>query len=110
MLVGVPKEIKNNEFRVAIVPAGVRQLTKAGHKVLITKGAGEGSGVSDEAYTSVGAKIVASNEEVFKKADMVIKVKEPLKEEYKMIRPGQILFTYFHFASSEELTQAMVDS
>lgn len=108
MLVGVPKEIKNNENRVAIVPAGVDALREDGHKVLIEKGAGLGSGIHDEEFARVGAEIVPSAKDVWARAEMIIKVKEPLPSEYPLIREGQILFTYFHFAASSELTEGMV--
>lgn len=108
MIIGVPKEIKNNEFRVGMVPAGARQLTRAGHTVLVETLAGEGSGIPDEEYASAGAEIVAGAEEVYGRSDMIVKVKEPLPAEYHLVRRGQILFTYFHFASSWELTEAMM--
>jgi len=108
MLIGVPKEIKNNENRVAITPAGVRAFLQAGHKVLVQKSAGLGSGIKDEEYSRAGAAIVEKAEEVFERADMIMKVKEPLSSEYDFLKQGQILFTYFHFASSLELTKAMM--
>jgi alanine dehydrogenase len=108
MIIGVPKEIKNNENRVAITSAGVRAFLQAGHKVLVQKSAGLGSGIKDEEYSRAGAAIVEKAEEVFEKADMIMKVKEPLSSEYDFLRQGQILFTYFHFASSLELTKAMM--
>jgi alanine dehydrogenase len=108
MIVGVPKEIKNNEYRVGMVPAGVRTLHKAGHTVLIEKSAGEGSGITDQEYVGAGAEIVDTADEVYARADMIVKVKEPLAEEFGRIRPGQIIFTYFHFASSLELTEGMM--
>jgi alanine dehydrogenase len=107
MIIGIPKEIKNNEFRVAIVPAGVRQLHKQGHTVLVESRAGEGSGITDQEYSEAGAEIVSAAADIFARADMIMKVKEPLPGEYDMIRPGQIVFTYFHFAGSLELTEAM---
>ena len=110
MIVGVPREIKDNENRIAIVPAGVDALKADGHVVLVEKGAGVGSGISDEELASAGAEIVPSHADVFARADMIIKVKEPLPEEYRLCRPGQILFTYFHFAASRELTDAMIRS
>jgi alanine dehydrogenase len=109
MIIGVPKEIKNNEYRVGMVPAGVRQLTRAGHRVLIETRAGEGSGISDEEYVHAGAEIVPDAASVYSAADMIVKVKEPLEQEYGLIREGQIIFTYFHFASSRELTEAMIE-
>ena len=108
MLVGVPKEIKNNENRVAMTPAGVDALVHDGHKVIVEKGAGLGSGISDEEFTAAGAEIVSTANKVWSQAEMIVKVKEPLQEEYKRIRKGQILFTYFHFAASRELTDAMI--
>ncbi len=110
MVIGVPKEIKNNESRVGITPAGVFELTKRNHKVLIQQGAGEGSGFSDAEYQQTGAEIVYSLEDVYAKAAMIVKVKEPVEEEYNLIREGQIVFTYFHFASSKLLTEAMLKS
>jgi alanine dehydrogenase len=110
MIVGVPKEIKDAEYRVAIVPAGVEQLKKAGHTVLIEKSAGVGTGVSDADYQKAGAEIVDKAEDVYAKADMIVKVKEPLAAEYSLIRPGQVVFTYFHFAANKPLFDAMVKS
>ncbi len=109
MIIGVPKEIKNNENRVAITPAGVKAFCQSGHQVLIQKSAGIGSGINDQEYSLVGATILESAEEVFQKAEMILKVKEPLAAEYKLLKPQQILFTYFHFASSLELTKAMME-
>lgn len=108
MIVGVPKEIKQGEYRVSIVPAIVESLVKAGHEVVIEAGAGRGSGIEDADYTEAGAKIVGGPAEVFGAADMIVKVKEPLESEYKLIREGQVVFTYFHFAASESLTRGMV--
>ncbi len=108
MIVGVPREIKDNENRIAIVPAGVDALKHDGHVVLVEQGAGVGSGITDEQLKEAGAEIVASHADVFSRSDMIIKVKEPLPEEYRLIRSGQILFTYFHFAASRELTEAMI--
>jgi len=108
MIVGVPKEIKNNENRVAITPAGVEAMNKAGHTVLIEHNAGMGSGISNESYQSAGAKILSSAKEVFSKADMIMKVKEPLPQEYDLFRFGQILFTYLHLAPEPELTKALL--
>lgn len=110
MIIGVPKEIKSNEERVAVVPAGVEMLVQKGHTVLVQKNAGVGSGFSDEHYKSAGAEIVDSPREIFERADMIVKVKEPLPEEYPLIREGQIVFTYFHFAASRELTEAIMRS
>ncbi|HAD97562.1 MAG TPA: alanine dehydrogenase [Cryomorphaceae bacterium] len=110
MIIGVPKEIKNNESRVALTEAGVYELTKHGHEVLIEKGAGNGSGISNHEYVEAGATILEDVEELWKRAEMIIKVKEPIQEELSRARKGQIIFTYFHFASSQELTEAMVKS
>jgi alanine dehydrogenase len=110
MIVGVPKEIKNNENRVALTPAGADELVERGHTVYVQAGAGENSGFSDEEYKEVGAKILATAKEVFDTAEMIVKVKEPIEQEYDLIRPHQLVFTYFHFASSEELTHAMIKS
>ena len=110
MLIGIPKEIKNNENRVAITPAGVLTLINAGHKVMIESTAGLGSGFTDSDYESAGASITPTAAEVWTKADMIMKVKEPLPEEYSYFRPGLILFTYLHLAACPELTKALVDS
>jgi len=108
MIIGVPKEIKNNENRVALTPAGVLEFVKRGHKVFIQSSAGEGSGFSDEEYIDAGAKTLKTIEEVYKKAEMIMKVKEPIRKEYKLIKEDQLLFTYFHFASYKPLTRAMI--
>jgi alanine dehydrogenase len=108
MIVGLPKEIKNHEYRVALVPAGAEKLVEAGHTVLVQSTAGIGSAIEDSEYEAVGAQIVPSAEAVFSKADMIVKVKEPLEEEYEMLRQGQLLFTYLHLAASRELTDAMI--
>lgn len=110
MIIGVPKEIKNNENRVGMTPSGVQEMTKNGHVVYVQATAGVNSGFSDEAYTAAGAKILPTIEEVYASADMIVKVKEPIECEYKLVRKGQLVFTYFHFASSEPLTKAMVES
>ncbi len=110
MIIGVPKEIKNNENRVALTPAGAQELTKRGHTVYVQNTAGEGSGFSDEEYKSAGAKMIQDAPEVYRLAEMIIKVKEPIEPEYKLIKEGQLVFTYFHFASYEPLTKAMVQS
>lgn len=110
MIVGVPKEIKNNENRVALTPAGVAEMIKNGHKVYVQATAGMGSGFSDADYSHAGAIILPTIEEVYAIAEMIIKVKEPIESEYKLIKPDQILFTYFHFASYEPLTNAMINS
>ena len=108
MIIGVPKEIKNNENRVALTPAGAAELVKRGHEVYVQATAGMGSGFTDEEYVSAGAKMLPTIEDVYGKAEMIIKVKEPIEPEYKLIREGQLLYTYFHFASSEPLTNAMI--
>jgi alanine dehydrogenase len=110
MNIGVPKEIKNNENRVSVTPAGVKELVKHGHSVFVQKSAGEGSGFSDDEYIAAGAKMLPTIEETYAIADMVIKVKEPIEPEYKLVKPGQLLFTYFHFASDRALTDAMLAS
>ncbi len=110
MIIGVPKEIKAQENRVGAVPAMVLDLVGAGHPVFVQKGAGLGAGVTDEAYTKVGATMVPGAAEVYGKADMIVKVKEPLAAEYQLIKKGQVLFTYFHFAAARELTDAMLKS
>lgn len=109
MIIGVPKEIKNNENRVAITPAGVEAFVKNEHKVIIQDRAGRESGIANEEFIMQGAEIVKTAEEVFKKADMIIKVKEPLKQEYSLFREGQILFTYLHLAASLELTKELLN-
>ncbi|TKG94683.1 alanine dehydrogenase [Puteibacter caeruleilacunae] len=110
MIIGVPKEIKNNENRVALTPAGAAELVKRGHDVYVQATAGVGSGFPDEMYVEAGAKILPTIEDTYATAEMIIKVKEPIEPEYKLIREGQILYTYFHFASHEPLTKAMIDS
>ena len=110
MNIGVPKEIKNNESRVGMTPAGVFELIKNNHKVFVQKDAGLGSGFFDEDYVQVGAKILDTIEEVYASADMIIKVKEPIAKEYPLIKSHHVVFTYFHFASSEPLTRAMLNS
>ena len=110
MLVGVPKEIKNNENRVAMTPAGVHELTQRGHKVLIEKNAGVGSGFSDDDYTKAGAEIALDAAKVWAEAEMIVKVKEPIEPEYKLMRKGQVLFTYLHLAASRACTDALLAS
>lgn len=110
MIIGVPKEIKNNENRVSLTPAGARELVKHGHTVYVQHTAGENSGFPDDDYVSAGAKILPTIEDVYAIAEMIIKVKEPIKPEYKLVRKGQLLFTYFHFACDRELTDAMLAS
>jgi len=110
MIIGVPKEIKNNENRVALTPAGTQELTKRGHTVLVQHTAGNGSGFSDDDYQKAGAQLIHDAAEIFSRAEMIMKVKEPIEQEYKLIRNGQLVFTYFHFASYEPLTKAMIAS
>lgn len=110
MIIGVPKEIKNNENRVAITPAGVLSFVQAGHTVLIEKEAGVGSGFSNNDYARAGAQIIEQAEDVWAQADMVMKVKEPLPSEYRFFRPGLVLFTYLHLAADPELTRALKES
>lgn len=110
MIIGVPKEIKNNENRVALTPAGTAEFIKSGHTVFIQSTAGEGSGFSDEEYIKAGAQILPDIESTYAKAEMIIKVKEPIEKEYKLIKKDQVVFTYFHFASHEPLTHAMIES
>lgn len=108
MKIGIPKEIKNNESRVGMTPAGVAELVKHGHDVYVQHTAGEGSGFSDEAYVKAGASIVPAIEDAYRVADMIIKVKEPVGAEYPLVRHGQLVFTYFHFACDRSLTEAMI--
>ena len=110
MKIGVPKEIKTNENRVALVPAGAEALVTAGHTVMIEQGAGDGSGFPDSAYTRVGAKIGADADTVWREAEMIMKVKEPIKPEWPRMKKGQVIFTYFHFAADKELTLAHINS
>src|SRR5687767_15182723 len=110
MLIGVPREIKRDEYRVAMLPVGVEELTRAGHHVLIEAGAGLGSGIPDQEYAQEGAEVVSSAQGIYERADLIVKVKEPLAAEFPLIRSGQTIFTYFHFAASRELTEAMLAS
>jgi len=110
MTIGVPKEVKTDEYRVAMIPVGVEELTRAGHKVLIQSGAGQGSGISDEQYVTNGAEIVGNAAEIWSRADLIVKVKEPMPSEWPMLRAGQIVFTYFHFAADRALTDAVMKS
>jgi len=110
MVIGVPKEIKTAENRVALVPAGAEALVQAGHRVLVERGAGNGSGFEDDAYARAGATIVDSAAEVWANAEMILKVKEPIEPEWPLMRRDQVIFTYFHFAASEALTRAVMDS
>src|SRR5271155_3659888 len=110
MIVGVPREIKSDEYRVAMIPVGVEELTRAGHKVLVQAGAGQGSGISDEAYIRSGAEIVPNAATIWNQADLIVKVKEPLSDEWAHMRTGQIVFTFFHFAADERLTHTVMNS
>ncbi|RIK70976.1 MAG: hypothetical protein DCC66_03640 [Planctomycetota bacterium] len=110
MIVGTVKEIKPDEYRVGIIPAGAGELVRAGHTVLVEHDAGTGSGFLDSEYEAAGAKLVKTASEVFAKADMIVKVKEPQPVECKMLREGQVCFTYFHFAADRELTEGIVAS
>ena len=110
MIIGVPTEVKSNEFRVAMAPAGAAAFTAAGHRVLVQAGAGIGSGFEDGEYSENGAEVVADADQLWQQAEMIYKVKEPLPEEYARLRDGQIVFTYFHFAASRELTEACLSS
>ncbi len=110
MIIGVPKEIKAQEFRVALLPSAAYQLQKRGHRVIVERGAGVGAGYPDADYEHAGATLAAGHAEVFAESDLIVKVKEPLPEEYGLLRPGQILFTYLHLAASRSLTEALVQS
>ena len=110
MIIGVPHEVKRDEYRVAMLPVGVEELTRAGHQVLIELGAGLGSGISDQEYAEQGARLVSTAAEVFAAADLIVKVKEPLAAEWPLIRPGQAMFTYFHLAADRPLTDALLAS
>jgi alanine dehydrogenase len=110
MIIGIPKELKNNEFRVAATPSGVHAYVVAGHQVLVEKNAGVGSAISDADYIAAGAQIIDSADEIWQKADLIQKVKEPIEIEYKRMRKGQILYTYLHLAANKACTQAIIDS
>ena len=110
MIIGVPKEIKNNENRVGMTPAGVAELVKQGHTVYVQASAGANNGFADEEYTAVGAKMLPTIEATYAAAEMIVKVKEPIAPEYKLIKKGQVVFTYFHFAADKILTEAMIES
>jgi alanine dehydrogenase len=110
VIVGVPREVKDNEFRVAATPEGVRELVRAGHRVVVERGAGEGSALPDTRFEAAGAEILPNADDVFGAAEMILKVKEPQKEEYVRLREGQILFTYLHLAASADLTRALADA
>src|SRR5437763_14876395 len=109
-VVGVPNEIKTHESRVALIPVGVEELTRAGDRVLRQAGAGQGSGIRDEQYAQHGAEIVPAAADIWKNADLIVKVKEPLPVEWPLMRPGQVVFTYFHFAADEALTRSVMQS
>ena len=110
MIVGVPREIKQDEYRVALLPVGAEELAKAGHRVLIERGAGAGSGISDALYVENGAEIVDAPERIYSEADLIVKVKEPQRSEWPLLRRGQSVFTYFHFAADEELTRNVLQT
>ncbi len=110
MIVGVPKEIKQDEYRVAMIPAGVEELTSRGHRVLVERNAGAGSGIPDAEYQRNGAEIVDGPAAIFGQAELIVKVKEPQQREWKLLQPGQMLFTYFHFAADEELTSSVLET
>ena len=110
MIVGVPKEIKKDEYRVGLVPVGAEELVRAGHTVLLEEGAGTGSGISDDEYIRAGSEVVPTPEDIYKKCELVLKVKEPLGAEIGWLRPGQIVFTFFHFAVSQEFTESIIKS
>ena len=110
MIIGIPKELKNNEFRVSATPAGVHAYVAAGHQVLVEKNAGNGSAILDQEYLAAGAQIIDSADEIWQKADLIQKVKEPIEIEYKRMRKGQILYTYLHLAANKACTQAVIDS
>jgi alanine dehydrogenase len=108
VIVGVPREVKDNEFRIALTPEGARELCDAGHTVLIQEGASEGSSLPDDRYKKAGAQFVSTAEDVWREADMILKVKEPVAQEFERMREGQILFTYLHLAASRELTEELL--
>lgn len=110
MIVGIPSETKSHEYRVSMLPVGVELLVEGGHEVLVQRRAGTHSGFEDEAYRAAGATMVDSPEEVFARAEMIVKVKEPIEQEWGLLRAGQVVFTYFHFAASRELTEACLDA
>ena len=110
MKIGVPKEIKNNEFRVAITPNGVKEIVSHGHKVFIEENAGLNSSFNDEDYISAGADILENNLSIYNESELILKVKEPIEEEYSLIKENQIVFTYFHFASHKPLLDSMIKS
>ena len=110
MKVGIPAEVKNNEYRVAITPSGVHELTRAGHEVFVQQGAGVGSSIPDEDFIAAGAQILPGADDVWQTGDLILKVKEPVAEEYHRMREGQVLFTYLHLAASRECTEALLSA
>lgn len=110
MIIGVPREVKPDEYRVGMIPVGVEELTRAGHKVLVQAGAGQGSGISDEQYIATGAEMINEAADIWEQAEFIVKVKEPLPAEWPLMRKGQELFTYFHFAADERLTRAVLEA
>ena len=110
MIIGVPKEVKDNEFRVSVTPDGARTLCAAGHTVVVEPSAGEGSGFSDDDYRKAGARLATSKEQLFGEAELIVKVKEPLVSEVPLFRPGQTLFTYLHLAAQPDLTKALIEA
>src|SRR5512134_2604222 len=109
MRIGIPREIKAREHRVSMVPAGVEMLVRAGHLVFVEQGAGQGAGIADDAYAAAGAEICLAAAPIWERADMIVKVKEPLPPEYGLLRPGQILYTYLHLAAAPELAKELVE-
>ena len=110
MLVGVPREVKDHEYRVAITPAGVNEFTRHGHEVVVQAGAGVGSSIPDDDFSAAGARVVPTAEQVWQQSDLVLKVKEPMPSEYALMREGQVLFTFLHLAASQQCTQALLDN
>src|SRR6476646_4739052 len=110
MLVGVPTEVKNHEYRVAITPSGVHELTRHGHQVLVQSGAGLGSSITDDEFAAAGATVVPGHDDVWGRAELVLKVKEPIAVEYERMRAGQVLCTYLHLAASRDCTRALLDA
>jgi alanine dehydrogenase len=110
MRIGVPSEVKNHEYRVAITPAGVNEFTRYGHEVIVQSGAGTGSSIADDEFAAAGAKIAAGSDEVWQQAELILKVKEPIPIEYEQMQPGQVLFTYLHLAASRDCTRALLDA
>lgn len=110
MIVGIPRELKDDEYRVSLLPVGVEFLTREGHRVLVERGAGEGSGYTDSQYQNAGAELVEGHERLFDSAEMIVKVKEPVRAEFSMLRPGQTIFTFFHFAADRELTETCLEA